>query len=446
MEEQGNKSVFSTILGEVDNHELDQIFTGLDKIFDIITAEINTELPQELSDENLNQWLVSKADNWDKIIWNSPNGEEYVDQARKVLDLLYYYNEEKSLEEERERQNLLRPLSEWMHHLDKPHSFAQLLYYHQRLKQLHWLVGMYHLKADGFAKTNRHLFETGLSLLRIHDYDYLGIVYDYYEDYKFSSSVEFISSLNHYSPYADATPKIDWLTDKNEISTARDKLYKHLKYAELAYRKYRKKGRRIETLSLYKLHFSKYGGKIIKGRFQLPGNLNGYVGFRDQDKAIVVCFSGTELFSWKNWKTNFCQYFGKLDPVYLQAAGLLHAVWMGKTHKKGFKDSKIIVCGHSLGGGLMQYATSLMQKPDIFGYGYNSAGLSKENLFNVFCWKPLNILQLHMRFDVIFKLPFTLQLGKSVNCKMMLTPILAHLIGSMRLSSGKYRRDVAVLK
>ena len=175
--------------------------------------------------------------------------------------------------------------------------------------------------------------------------------------------------------------------------------------------------------------------------------MNGFVGSRDSDKVIIVGFSGTELLSLKNWKTNVCQYFGRLDPVYVQAAGLVRSVWMGKRHRKDFKDLRVIVCGHSLGGGLMQYSVGAMNKDDIVGYGYNSAGLSKSNMCEF--WKPWpdNILHLYQPTDVVFLLPFSYQIGKSVKSqRFVFGAIRAHQLGAMRRGAGVYRREYARLR
>ena len=68
----------------------------------------------------------------------------------------------------------------------------------------------------------------------------------------------------------------------------------------------------------------------IEGRFHLDINLNGYVGL-DGNGNVILGFSGTEKDSWDNWKTDARQYFGSLDPVYVNAAMILDALWQEKS-------------------------------------------------------------------------------------------------------------------
>ena len=53
---------------------------------------------------------------------------------------------------------------------------------------------------------------------------------------------------------------------------------------------------------------------------------------------------------------------------------------IGCAMTRTFPNEKIYVFGHSLGGGLMQFACASINSPAIEGFGYNSAGLSWYNL------------------------------------------------------------------
>lgn len=167
---------------------------------------------------------------------------------------------------------------------------------------------------------------------------------------------------------------------------------------------------------------------------------------RDESNTIIVGFAGTEPLSPKNWWTDARQFLGYLDPVYVQAVGLVNAVWMGKRHKDGYKESPIIVCGHSLGGGLMQYSVAWMNKDDISGYGYNSAGLSSKNVNRLAPIEYNRIFHLYQPNDFVFQLSSCKQLGKSVKMdKVENSRCKAHCLDTMRSNLRTHRHDVAKL-
>ena len=94
----------------------------------------------------------------------------------------------------------------------------------------------------------------------------------------------------------------------------------------------------------------------------------------------------------------------------------------------------------------MQFALGVNGKDDMFGYGYNSAGLSMHNLQEIRFDKELNIYHLYQPMDAVFVLPFTSQLGKSVKSKkFVIGAIRAHLMGSLRRNAGAYKNCVALI-
>lgn len=93
---------------------------------------------------------------------------------------------------------------------------------------------------------------------------------------------------------------------------------------------------------------------------------------------VVLSFAGTETsFSkraFHNMITDFAQiYFGP-ETTYMAAVGLL------KDIKANIPADELWVLGHSLGGGLMQYACVALGDLKIHGIGYNAAGLSAYSL------------------------------------------------------------------
>lgn len=104
----------------------------------------------------------------------------------------------------------------------------------------------------------------------------------------------------------------------------------------------------------------------------------------DKDKtAHCVSFAGTRLKASsvrkakvmaQNVITDAYQFVCGASKVYYAAVGIMLAMM------KTYPGEKIFVFGHSLGGGLMQFACSAVNSTDVAGYGYNSAGLSWYNM------------------------------------------------------------------
>ena len=157
------------------------------------------------------------------------------------------------------------------------------------------------------------------------------------------------------------------------------------------------------------------------------------------DLLVIEKIKKLLLLSSSEFWTNFKQYLGFLDVVYVTASGLLYQLWDDKLTKNGFQNAKIRVYGHSLGGGLMQFAVSALYKEkemsrnEVFGYGYNSAGLSAKNVKRVFSAELKNICHLHLKGDIVFKTPFAYQLGKSINVgELSMLPLTAHSLDTIR--------------
>ena len=83
----------------------------------------------------------------------------------------------------------------------------------------------------------------------------------------------------------------------------------------------------------------------------------------------AIVFGGTELTDLKDWANNFAQWQGSVPPEYSQGAdfaaqAIAHCV-----------GRKIVIAGHSLGGGIAQYAY-LKTGSRHLTYTFNPAGLS----------------------------------------------------------------------
>lgn len=116
------------------------------------------------------------------------------------------------------------------------------------------------------------------------------------------------------------------------------------------------------------------GGEDIEGDFELPLQTMGYIA--KSKNNYYIAFRGSKTF--KNWITNLHQITIGPRIAYMCALGLLIEI-----RQQISNDQKIIVCGHSLGGGLSQFAVAAATAAgynNIEAFGYNSAGLSKDTL------------------------------------------------------------------
>ena len=100
-------------------------------------------------------------------------------------------------------------------------------------------------------------------------------------------------------------------------------------------------------------------------------------------RIICLSFAGTRVgissatarkVMIQNGLTDIFQYFNVPSKTYFASVAILQEVM------KSFPGRRIFVFGHSLGGGLMQYACAALNSELLHGVGYNSAGLSQNTL------------------------------------------------------------------
>lgn len=396
--------------------------------------------------KNLDEWEI-------KVIHNKEAFDSYRDFVGEIFGSLYRNVNDRAYTDEvsREMNELLNEILYLFYYMEPPVSLRMLILYHSRIRHLLLLSELYSEKADKQVLTWRHLFEKGCECIGIYEErEYARVFFprdlhlSFYHQ-PLSTDVSLCFQLIHKNYWGWSL--IDWETSKTAQHTMRSELYAGLMYADLAYRKHTQTSNPAVRLHPYKINYAQLGFKNICGRFQLQGNMNGYIGYRGTNNpTIVLAFSGTEFFSKNNWTTNLTQYFGHLDPVYLQAVGLLHSIRLGKSHKHHFGHAPIEVYGHSLGGGLMQFAVACNRDDNVCGYGYNSAGIDVSNADYFHFGKIPKIWHLYRKHDYVFKIIGTLQLGKSV-ASIGMDPklVTAHFISSIRQSAGKYQVGVAEL-
>ena len=116
-------------------------------------------------------------------------------------------------------------------------------------------------------------------------------------------------------------------------------------------------------------------------------------------RIICLSFAGTRVdissatarkVMVQNCLTDVFQYFNVPSRTYFASVAILQEVM------KSFPTRRIFVFGHSLGGGLMQYACTSLNSELLYGFGYNSAGLSQNTLNTIPCHVQGN-MKCHIR-------------------------------------------------
>ena len=241
--------------------EISGLFDRLEQSYSALTESINLEIPEDAGVEEVMASIERYAVQWDRIIERNQAGRKYIQQAKNILITILgrwrrFWEEGLLYGEE-----VVEPLQRWLDELNTPYSFAYLLYVHQRLRQLRQMVELYQRQADMATITSRHLFEQGFALLHTDSRKYMSMVFNHSDRYIYDNSVRFISSLVGFYTLP-GKPLIDWIKKSPEARTARQSLYKNLKYADLAYRNHTKKGKNLEVLTPYTLHLSKTEIKV----------------------------------------------------------------------------------------------------------------------------------------------------------------------------------------
>lgn len=194
-------------------------------------------------------------------------------------------------------------------------------------------------------------------------------------------------------------------------------------YADLAYTVFEGNNISKKTFSLQKYSL-RVAGKLINGKFSFPNGLCGFIAFDNNQQELIMGFRGSK--NLKNWITNFQQLLLRANIVYKMALGLLLYLLQSAEGKQ------ISVYGHSLGGGLMQFAVLGASSSFVRGYGYNSAGLSSctiDLLQQPMKTKYIN--HLYQPNDIVFSI------GTQFGCEYRIQitencPIKAHSLDTMR--------------
>jgi len=363
-------------------------------------------------------------------------------------------------------------ISLWINTFTTQHKLTThgLFYIHQTVKQTRLLLELYMPSITFKEKTKKHLFEQGLKQLEISDSQYVKSLFSnkclisrrFLQPFKqvfkligkrISKSLKKRLKNNR----SKNTQNITWVTSNKLENIVRDKLYQGIKYADLAYNDPKNKQKTthipkprklVTRLIRYRLNFKQSGFADINGKFHLQDNFNGYIGIKERANnryEIIIGFSGTNSHSIRHWLTDIYQFIGSFSSAYVEAIGVIQCVWHGKLRKKGLEDAPINVYGHSLGGGLMQFAVSNCSAKHIHGFGYNSAGLSYP-YYDTLIDKEKPIYHLYKYNDKVFTCSYTIQVGQAISCKLKCKKFIqSHLLESMKNDFKHHQNEIAVL-
>jgi hypothetical protein len=173
--------VLESIFGRIVYSEVRSLFETLEELYLAIIQDQVLDLSEDATGEDVEALIEKQAEIWDRHIEQHQYSEEYRNQARGIVYAIRNYpisEADFKEEDERWRLDLLSPLREWADMMERPYSYVQLLYYHQRMRQLWRLVEMYQRNGSKADNTRKHLFEMGLNLVRVDESDYLERVYD----------------------------------------------------------------------------------------------------------------------------------------------------------------------------------------------------------------------------------------------------------------------------
>lgn len=226
-------------------------------------------------------------------------------------------------------------------------------------------------------------------------------------------------------------------------------LEKGVLYAEFAYYLFKSNTDKSRWVRLrrYDLNIISHSNLYqIGGKFDFPCNLKGYLAESDNG-VIILGFRGTKPTNIKNDITDIWQLLIGPETSYLCALGLLLEL-RDKTQPK----KHIRVYGHSLGGGLSQFAVAAATAKghcNIDAYGYNSAGLGRATMSILSGIMPTgksrNIVHLCHKSDRISKIGYLLGYCFLIGKKTLIhrvTPLPKHGIDTLINELSKQSKGI----
>ena len=134
--------------------------------------------------------------------------------------------------------------------------------------------------------------------------------------------------------------------------------------------------------------------RINNYKFRFNSMVYGIV-LENHNDEVVVGFGGTEISRPLTFMIDASQ-IANVSPGYVYAVGLIEHI------RNCTPGKNIVVCGHSLGGGLAQFATAT-QDDRVKAYCYNSAGLFEASYQKIKDFEPFssNIYHYRLEWDYI---------------------------------------------
>lgn len=169
-----------------------------------------------------------------------------------------------------------------------------------------------------------------------------------------------------------------WSSAKGELTTTFSPLHKNcIAMASYAYKEIPYPTKEVTPLQIKGVlgcPIKTYDSKTALFGFESwLKEIGGSILVTKEKDTIFLAFSGTHKWNICNWITNLVQYYSSIDSVYLAAFGIALEL------RRSYPSHRIIITGHSLGGGLAQFTTASMCENNVSGICYNSAGLSEES-------------------------------------------------------------------
>ena len=154
-----------TLFEGIEYDEVSGAFDGLEQTFSALVEPINLELLEIITENDVMTILKKNADEWDEIIRQSQEVENYITQTQGIYRQINSYWLKLLQADKVDIYDATELVQKWFNEMHRPDSFSCLLFIHQRMRQLRHLVELFQRRTDKKKVTNRHLFERGFALL-----------------------------------------------------------------------------------------------------------------------------------------------------------------------------------------------------------------------------------------------------------------------------------------